>query len=188
MTPTVADILAAASPRVGWQPVETAPWRDRDVLVRYGSQGGVGVWRAEWGPPVVHTVTHWSELPAEPGSPSEADALAVALDRAEELDEYPIELRQRIAELLPRLRIAGPWLVTYPSRLEGFHPEYQRAATVGEVALVTTTGEGTRWTPLIGDPDHPGLLPRVATSELAREAADARLRELGWVLCDGEGP
>ena len=113
---------------------------------------------------------------------------AVALDLAQEHDKWPVELRQRIAELLPRLRIAGPWMVIHPPRSEeDYHPEYQRTATV-VVALVTTTGEGPRWTPLIGDPDHPELLPRTATSELAREAADARRRELGWVLCDGEGP
>ena len=186
MTPTVADVLAAGRRPVGWQPVETAPWGQRDILVRYGG-GGHDVWRARHGRPVMAVVTHWSELPAPPGAPSEPDAMAVALDLANERDEWPVELRQRIAELLPRLRIAGPWL-TVP--LEGLQSEYQRGAAGGGVALamVTTTGEGTRWTPLIADPEHPGLLPRTATSELAREAADARLRELGWVLCgDGEG-
>lgn len=184
MTPTPADVLSVGRRPVGWQPVETAPWGRRDILVRYG--GGHDVWHARHGRPVMADVTHWSELPADPGAPSEPDAMAVALDLAQERDEWPIELRRRIAELLPRLRIAGPWLVTHPPRLgEGLHPEYKRAATVGDVALVTTTGEGTRWTPVIGDPGHPGLLSRTATSELAREAADARLRELGWVLCDG---
>lgn len=109
MTPTVADILAAAPPRVGWQAVETAPWGLRDILVRYGG-GGHDVWHARHGRPVMADITHWSELPPFPDAPSEADALQVALDRAEEFDEYSIELRQRIAELLPRLRIASAWM------------------------------------------------------------------------------
>lgn len=37
-----------------------------------------------------------------------AEILAVALDWSEEHDDYPVELRARIASLLPRLRI-GVW-------------------------------------------------------------------------------
>ena len=61
--------------------------------------------------------------------PTTAEALAVALDHAEETGEYSPELLQRIADLLPTLRITTAWVVT-ETRWLG-QPQYDLHSTHG---------------------------------------------------------
>lgn len=167
------DIIGSARRR-GWQPAETAPWGERDILVRYPS-GGADVWQRVYGRPVHAQVTHWAELP---GAPGEADTLQVALDWAEERDDYPVELRQRIADLLPRLRIATPWVDD-----EDVPEVFRRVlgGGNGELAVVTPFERGyvALIEPLAGG--EPYASDPYSTPEEAQADGDRELRRRGWV-------
>lgn len=136
--------------------------------------------------------------------PSKAEALAVLLDHAEETSEYPLEVRQRIARLLPQLQLAGPWVNTITARVPGPQSQGRRALALStsysdefcmveswvvSVDLVPGGGRADYWTAWSHTP--PVQSTRLATVQLgtllpSREAAqaiaDQWLTREGWLL------
>lgn len=162
-----------------WQPIETCPWGERDVLIRHQS-GACDVWPAAHGRPRATTAVtpnHWAELPPPPGSTSPA-ALAVALDWAEEHNDYPVTLRQRIAGLVPRLNLVSPWLViTEDGRSEARFVLGPALGILAEIRQLGTVGQW-RWSSALDQSQHYNSLAA------ARRGADERLRAAGYLLMD----
>ena len=130
---------------------------------------------------------------------TKAEALAVALDHAEETGEYSIELRERIADLYPTLRIAH---LRWAGADEGFQGE--ATVTAGEVLCrlvwerASERDRGMRWAAYVYIPDvapitwKSEVLQRTLGEAYAPERKRlhqegvqwlrARMREFDWVL------
>lgn len=97
---------------------------------------------------------------------TKAEALAVALDHAEETGEYPAELRQRVAALLPQLGLVPPWKLSpwgENTWRRGHHAEVYRHSGA--------------WTARV-DPGVPGFPPKTARRQYldrAQEWCDQQL-------------
>jgi hypothetical protein len=108
------------------------------------------------------------------------EALAVALDHAEETTLYPQQLRQRIANLLPALQIAGPWVRDEEQLLLQIFP------ALGQDAIATVWASPEDWA---NDDDLGTWVLRLAHGEVpcasrvrAQELVVGALEEAGWVL------
>jgi hypothetical protein len=124
-------------------------------------------------------VTTQADILAD-GSP---EGLEVALDHAESTT-YSTALRQRIADVLGELRIAGPWHIDrdqdWVRRPQGGHAEDYVGLVVARDSLPVA-----RWSTWNPTPEGPLQLKsgHVITAEQGKDAADAALLEAGWVLC-----
>lgn len=129
---------------------------------------------------------------------TKAEALAVALDHAEETGEYPIELRERIADLYPTLRIAH---LRWAGANEGFQGEFAGTALCRLLwERASETDRGMRCAAYIYTWDETAttitwkseVLQRTRNIDYASERKRlhqegvqwlrARMRELDWVL------
>lgn len=169
--PRVLDDILDAGVNV-WQPIETCPWGQRDVLLLRYPPGVCHVWPAT-NQPV--TATHWAELPPPPGSTT-PDALAVALDWAEEHDDYPVTLRQRIAALVPKLQIVSPWLtITEDGNEEARFELGPQRGMVAEIHV--NNGSLSMWVE-----GRAAYRSWRGSRNAARHEADEALRRAGYLL------
>lgn len=113
---------------------------------------------------------------------TQEQVLSVALDDAEDTGQYSLELRQRIADRLAQLNLAGPWLVD-PAAL-AVH-RYDPCTGVelarvwcGDAETWNARDELGTWVGKVGEQELP-----FASAKLALDACDSLLREQGRVLC-----
>jgi hypothetical protein len=113
---------------------------------------------------------------------TQEQVLSVALDQGDDTETYSDELRQRIANLLPRLKIASGWWVDraqlsiHAYEVTSGH-EVARVWCGDEETWVARDDLGT-WVCRVGERELP-----FASAQAALDAGASEMRALGWVLC-----
>lgn len=136
-------------------------------------------------------------LPDAPRRLTVAEALQVALDHAEEAGQYPQQLRQRIADLLLDMRIAGPWRsrVGRSCQRHALLPEMCGLVTapIARVDVLRHGMVGTVHGRAIDRPydrERPDVQEAFAGDDpgVVRAWCDEVLRDVGWALVPDGAP